>query len=310
MKNIIPVVVCFDDNYLIPANVCIYSLLKSAEESTFYEVNVLYKEGRLSKESINKTQDTINGFRNCSIRFINIGNLFDKQYEVEDFTIENYFRLAIPEYFKEEEKVIYLDCDTIITSDLSRFIDVNFSGYSIVAVKDRLAQTNKNFQRYIKTNSLDPSRYFNSGVLIFNVKKINSEGGILRGNQELLKRSYRYVDQDMLNVGYINDVLLVSEEYNYTITGAEIDVLKMPKIIHFVYKKPWKHICPFNDLWWDYYRQLHLYDERFYLRYIQNQYKDIDKHIYIGRTLAKIGFYKLIVGIRSILYSLHLLSNK
>ncbi len=294
----IPIVFCFDDNYVIPGNVCIFSLLKNAAKSTFYEIYVFYREGRLSEKNINKTKIAINNFESYSIDFINLGTLFDLQYEVKDFTIENYFRLAIPEYFKLKDKVLYLDCDTIVISDLTNLYNIDISGYAIGAVRDNLSSVNKNFQRYVKKLNVDPSNYFNSGVLLFNVSKINSEGGILFGNKELLRKSFRYVDQDILNIAYQNNTLFLSREFNYTINALEFDDNTKPSIIHYVFKKPWQHVSLFNDLWWEYYRASNIYDENFYFTEIRKQYNNIDKHLTVGRFLEKIGIYKLALLIK------------
>ena len=39
---IVPVVFSFDSNLILSAKVCIYSLLKSAMASTFYDIYILY----------------------------------------------------------------------------------------------------------------------------------------------------------------------------------------------------------------------------------------------------------------------------
>lgn len=299
--NNIPIVFCFNDSYLIPAGVSIYSLLRNAKKDTFLDIYVFYSDNRLGNNSKNQILKLKETHSNCKISFINIGNLFSKAYEVQDFSIENYFRLAIPNQLGHFEKVMYCDSDTIFTKDIYEIFTTDISKQSIGAVKDGLASSNKNFQLYLQNNNIDYSHYINSGVLIFNNNKINSNGGIECKIKYLLKRIFRYVDQDILNIAYSNDIYFLNSSYNYTLQHLINGEHLSPHIIHYAKQKPWKQPSAFGDIWWSYYRESPFYDEQYYLTQTKKIYADIDKHIAIGSMLKKIGIYNLIIKIKWIL---------
>ncbi len=310
MLNIIPIVFCFNEGYVIPAGVCIFSLLKNAGVNTFYAINVFYKKGRLSEDSKTKILELKDLFNNCSIDFIDIGDSFSNVYEVKDFTIENYFRLAIPKYLSCYDKVVYCDSDTIVTQDLAGLFATNIKGYSIAAVKDGTVMNNRNFRTYVKKVQLVPEKYFNSGVLIFNNKKINEEGGVDSKIEDLLQKKFRYVDQDILNKAFGNDTFYLNKTFNYTVQhlfGRFKDI--KPHIVHYVYQKPWKHVSAFGDMWWHYYIDSPFYDHGFYMSYVLGNYSDIDKHILIGKKLKSIGVYTMIKCIRGILFRMGLIKE-
>lgn len=72
-----------------------------------------------------------------------------------------YFSSILP----QEDKVIYLDTDLVIYNSLQELWDLDLTNYALAAVEDTNA-INK-FQRPFM-NSL--SNYFNSGVLVMNLK--------------------------------------------------------------------------------------------------------------------------------------------
>ena len=69
------------------------------------------------------------------------------------------------------DKILYLDCDTIVSGDISELEKVSFNGNIVMGVKDCISRT------YKKNIGLDNnSLYFNAGVLLLDVdelRKIN-----------------------------------------------------------------------------------------------------------------------------------------
>ena len=53
--NTVPIVFAFDNNWSMPASVCIYSLLANAKDTTIYDIYILYpKRVPLDKDYIEK----------------------------------------------------------------------------------------------------------------------------------------------------------------------------------------------------------------------------------------------------------------
>lgn len=89
------------------------------------------------------------------------------------------------------DKIIYLDTDTVINDDLSRLFDIDIEDYELGAVSDiyNWASINRWFRKF----------YFNSGVLLLNMKKIRQTKMLQRARDICNKRKMLYADQDALN---------------------------------------------------------------------------------------------------------------
>ena len=75
MSKEIPIVTCFNNNYVSPAGVCFYSLLENADSDYKYKIYVLHNE--ITDENKQKLIYTIRNFKNGSIEFIDMNNKFE-----------------------------------------------------------------------------------------------------------------------------------------------------------------------------------------------------------------------------------------
>ena len=125
--NIVPIVFSFDNNLVMPACVCISSLMMNAKEDTFYDIFILHS----ASECLNKADlDRIpQYYKNCKIQYREVGNEFDGAFEIRGITTPAYYRLLIPEIIPEYDKVIYSDVDVIFRDDLYHFYDIDLSDY-------------------------------------------------------------------------------------------------------------------------------------------------------------------------------------
>ena len=115
--NIIPIVFAFDNNLVLPACVCISSLMMNAKEDTFYDIFILHSERvNLEKEQLDKIPLY---YTNCRVQYRQIDNTFDSAYEIRGITTATYYRLLIPELIPEYDKIIYSDVDVVFREDLS-----------------------------------------------------------------------------------------------------------------------------------------------------------------------------------------------
>lgn len=115
MNNLIPVVFCFNDNYILGAYITIFSMLENANKNTKYEIYIIYNE--LSKENIEK----LNLFKDkysVNIHYVNASDNFNNSYTNKRFSKEVYYRLLIPWLINDIDKILYLDTDLIIDGDL------------------------------------------------------------------------------------------------------------------------------------------------------------------------------------------------
>ena len=106
MKTV-PIVFAFDNNLVLPACVCISSLLMNAKEDTFYDIFILHSNNiMLNREELDRIPEY---YKNCRIQYRQVGNTFDSAFEVRGITTSTYYRLLIPELVPEYGKIIYSD---------------------------------------------------------------------------------------------------------------------------------------------------------------------------------------------------------
>lgn len=186
--------------------------------------------------------------QNFDYEFINIamdeykGLPYDRK-----ITKAAYNRLLIPKILNHNiEKVIYLDSDLIVIDDILKLWNYDITNYLLAAVKD-----------YERTNS--NISYFNSGVLILNLKELRTFDFYCKWKNYIKDlsdiKSLKYFDQDILNYITEGKVLLIPKEFN----AMAVYAVNNPKVViaHFTSFKPWDAFCihPMQNLYWEYVKQ-------------------------------------------------------
>jgi lipopolysaccharide biosynthesis glycosyltransferase len=157
-----------------------------------------------------------------------------------------YLKLFIPGSLPAKfEKCLYIDCDTYLNDNLDEVFKIDFNT-QIAAVK-------KN------TNSIhifkgEQSKYFNAGVLLFNLKLISKTQLMDKARTILLEYpDLPFQDQDVLNIIYKDSWSELPESYNYfpwNFMNSTKYKSEDIKIIHFIGPiKPWSLESPYSD-WW------------------------------------------------------------
>lgn len=178
------------------------------------------------------------------------------------------FRLFLPELL-QEDKIIYLDCDIIVQTDITELWQIPIGDHAVAAVPDVWAldaQKGKKIPwRLGKVWNLlgvTNDSYFNAGVLVMNLKKIREHYNFF----ELVEKFYaRYkncitlADQDCLNWIFADDKLLLGERFNRIKTDGVAEKDLDGNIWHMAggSAKPWSsYTRPFvDDLYWHYLSQ-------------------------------------------------------
>ena len=123
MKTV-PILFTFDQSLLMPAGVCITSLLDSARPDTFYDIFILHGPGcDFSALDILKTR-----YGNFRLTIREVKGEFVGAYEIRGIPETAYYRLLAPELIPEYHKLLYSDVDVIIREDLARYYDESPSG--------------------------------------------------------------------------------------------------------------------------------------------------------------------------------------
>ena len=290
-KNIVPIAFAFDNNLILPACVCLSSLLANAKEDTFYDIFILHSQSeKLKKDALNKLALY---FKNYEIHYRIVDDTFDAAYQIRGINTVTYYRLLIPELIPEYDKIIYSDVDVIFQDDLSNlFFSTDLNGYYLAGVNS-LAHLMLGMKAYYERFRIDSTANIYAGNLIINSKALLQDG-IIKKFKEHAQKQYQYQDMDIVNIVCAGKIKYLSPSFcvtNYFMDFAlnrknelltlwsdqEIQNAIFKGIIHYNGPKPWKGYCINFDIWWEYYRKSPFFDEKFYYVFFENQINALDR---------------------------------
>ena len=158
----------------------------------------------------------------------------------ERFLPECFLKLKMADFLKGLDKVIFLDSDIVVLGDISELWNTDVDNYSIAAVRDFADLSHL-------ADITGGHEYFNSGILVINLKKWRDENIEERLFNFLKDYPDRMVwnDQDLLNGVLYNEVKYLDDgwDFQYNVDNPEIDekiVSTEIKLIHYVTRnKPW-----------------------------------------------------------------------
>ncbi|WP_312556595.1 glycosyltransferase family 8 protein [Empedobacter brevis] len=269
--NFLPIVLTCDDKYFKYANVVITSLLHNLNKNTNYEINILSEY--ISEKNQYITQNQVKKYQNVKVNFVKLETFDHNRFFLNSYmNVTTYYRFYIPELFSHYNRILYLDSDLIIDYDISNLANIHFDDKlalccpSPFIVNKIKCQNDKDYPINYFTETLkmiSPEDYFNAGVMVYNLHKINNENigqKIFDSLQEIEKPKLQ--DQDLLNSVFnrYGGVKLLSQKYNntrsYKITYSRLAFDGLKKILnikikhskklfyiyHYVGKeKPWKN---------------------------------------------------------------------
>lgn len=208
------VVYASNDNYARHLAVSMYSLFDHNQVMERIRVFVLAVE--LSEESRQRLQVIADHF-DRELIIIPMGDLkarFPYQVDTGGFDISAMGRLFVGTVLPQEvDRVLYLDCDTVVLASLRRLWELNLGGRLLGAVMEPTI-----YAQVKKSIGLAPEEpYFNSGVLLIDVKRWREEEaerrlvefyGVMGGKTFAC-------DQDTLNGALRGQIRSISPRYNF-----------------------------------------------------------------------------------------------
>ncbi len=270
-----PVVLCAaDENYVRPLAVTLHSAASTLAEGSFLHVVVM--DGGITESSWRGLRETLLDLP------IKIHVIRPDRAEISDLGISHhithtaYFRLLAARLLpKSIDKVIYLDADILVRRDLTELWNYDVGDHYCLAAIDiacpfidarQADHTIKNSIPYLAAISPIPNwrklgldgaaPYFNSGVMVINLKRWRDEeidGKLLKCLRKNPKHAWCW-DQYALNVVFANQWKPLPSEWNQGMhvfkypdaTCSPIavdDFIQMrdnPALVHFTTEfKPW-----------------------------------------------------------------------
>lgn len=298
------IVFCLDNNYIPHCATVMASIVNhNREEEIIFHILT----DHISEEKVYRLENWTKQFKN---KYLEIHTIDVKKFK--DFPLGNayinlttYFRLLIPELIKDTDKVLYLDCDVIVNSQLSDLWSTNINDYAVAGVRDRI---NDSIRLYNRLGYDMKYGYINAGVLLINLKKWREENIFVKALELAMKNPsiLKNHDQDIINMIFFDSKKILDFKYNlleyylYTEDWFYMDrkyypeivkACKNPAIIHFCMpQKPWNFECinPYKELYYKY-RKMTPWPE---LKLIHRKEK-ISKKQRLKLALEKLGLYNV-----------------
>ena len=213
-----------DNNYAVYTLLSINSILlnnSSNSKYTFYiiETDLSDKNKRMMENFIFR--------RNQDVEFINIspellgGSKVFNHVHAKHITPIAMARLFAPDLLpKEVDRVLYLDSDTLITTDLQKLYNTD--------LENNIAGLIENYGKTWVRDGLYPfKKYYNSGVILLDLDKCRKDNSSKKFmdfyynnidkfiyNEKTQKPVYGYVDQDLINLIWENKIKSLDKKWN------------------------------------------------------------------------------------------------
>ncbi|OTQ58021.1 glycosyltransferase family 8 protein [Gilliamella sp. A7] len=238
-QSILHILLCFDDNYALPAGVNIFSVF---ENNPLQQIHFHLFTHNLSDENRRKFKEI--KLDNISITEYVVNDEFEvDEQNTEQFPLSACVRLIAPIILKNTtDKLLYIDSDTLCINRLTDINNIDLNGIIVAAIADVPYMQQRQCAKY----NVVHGTYFNSGVMLINISlwcenKITDKSLKLLNNGE----KYQFPDQDVLNISVGQKRLILPSKFNnllpLSIDGNEdANVPNDTLFIHYITKnKPW-----------------------------------------------------------------------
>ena len=211
MADVSVVFIC-EDGYIIPTCVAITSLIECMTEQERVTIYVV---------AVDVFEENVQIFENFESRTVNIEVIstsaekyegVHKHYKNENIsaTTAALLKFDLPTLLPCLEKVLYLDGDILVKKSLSTLWDTDVNDFYSAAILDsgKIYSGNPNVKA--------TKEYFNSGVMLLNLKKLRLENvakRLLETKQTIKDMSL--MDQPVFNMVFADRVLLLPIKFNF-----------------------------------------------------------------------------------------------
>ena len=259
-------ITCSTDNNYVQH--CMAMLCSLFENNKGYIFNVHLLHHGLSVEGQVLITTLCKNYKNM-ITFYDIDEKLTAEFRISEdhpnLSVATYYRLLLPSLLNEDvDRLLYLDCDVIVLTNIMELYNLDLVGYGVAAVRD--ATPVNNHHRLIMGLELNDIA-FCAGVLMINLsywREHNCQQNMLK---YINKMGARLIleDQDVLNHEFHNHWFQLAHKYSkFPMALAVIDQAQKkadileyafsPSILHYAsFTKPWLNISiPDGNYYWKY----------------------------------------------------------
>ena len=288
----VPIICACDEKYALPCGVMLQSIIAHASPEHHYDVVVL--DNGLKAESIDKLKSLAPPpATNFSLRFYKMQpHMLDKKFATQGHrSATAYCKLFVPSIFKNYDKILYLDADTVVMADVAQLYNTEPGDAWLGAAQDYAHMARLRIKPPYSTRLAMPHlglddaiyQYFNAGVMLLNLAQLREAGAEAAWLTTAESNAFDNMEQDVLNLHCKGHVHHIDTAWN---VPHSVGILKKhqwkipamcykkwltadraePKLIHYTSSdKPWEN--PAADMahhWWHYARQTPFYEEIVY----------------------------------------------
>lgn len=268
------ILIACNDNYLVPARVCVKSLLENMSSNQINELQIFVMHLESEKRIIPslKTQ-----YPSLEIYDISVPDCIKndisipKKYNTH-VTIETYFRLFCIQYLPSDvERFLYMDVDAFCDENFEKIYSIEMDDNYMAGCYDYGLDLRPDVKKEVFSN-LDLKEndlYVNGGVLLFNLKKIREDytQQDVMNYMKKIEEKVVFHDQDILNSLFMGRIFKLPKEMNmrpfhYAHNVINNMYLKRKAYIVHYGQKPWndKFVDLAPEIFWKYARLLGMED--------------------------------------------------
>lgn len=176
-----PIMLCFNDNYVLPAGVAIWSLLHHANRSYTYPIYVVHSD--ITEAHQERLRKTVAKFPNASIAFMKADAVLDDLWAVTkgkfSFSKEIYCKFFIGELFPQYRRMLITDVDVIFMDDIAPLFEMVPEGdFAYAGIQDLKHPAESPLGRWCATHQIpiqmeqwrqNPNLSIGAGLLMANL---------------------------------------------------------------------------------------------------------------------------------------------
>lgn len=278
------IVYTFDNGYSEIAAVSIVSLFENNKHVK--ELNMFIVDCGISDKN-KRILDELSSYYGRKIIYIKSVNIYEKiniKLDTRYWSDICYIRLFFAELLPNIDRVMHVDCDTIVRGDVSEIYNIDMGNNVCAACYDcnPCPKYAAGFDRD------DP--YYSNGFLIFDLNKIRSNDLIKTFVEyiEFKNGKLPHLDQDVINGVLHKSIYLLPAKYNLMTNTALFgscckelfegepyyskeelkEAVNNPIIVHLIgfkfSSRPWAQPCyhPYNKEWIEYYSKTKYWNEK------------------------------------------------
>jgi lipopolysaccharide biosynthesis glycosyltransferase len=287
------VVIAAEDGFAPHLGALIVSLRKNVRNCDYLDLIIF--DGGISADNRRKLEAVFgsSGSGPGSLYFLDCSHLFLDIKMHAHFSKETLYRLKMGELLPNHDRVLYLDCDTIVLKNIAPLWNTHLDGKIIAAVPDIIMKSFVNTrvlslkecgslvaEEYLRDYLGMGDRYneyFQAGVILFDLdafRKLNISDTM---EKDVTARRYWFLDQDVLNRHFLGKICFIEGRWNFvnmaSITQQYLNAewsketerqKRDPAIIHYAgYEaKPWNNLAaPLAEYYWENLRSTPWYEE-------------------------------------------------